>query len=644
MQLHGLTVGLPDKRKNFRKLALSLLVMLTCLVVVARQSDQIDADRVSALIGDIALWQWATAMGLTALSFLAVGQYDALFHRWLDTGVSPIQAVTSGASAIALAQTLGFGLATGSVARWRLLPNLSLRQAIKITNYVSISFMVALGVVVGLLVVLSCSEVSAMTIGLSLGSVCVLLGVSILSLWQPHWLFFEIPPIGAMVRLLVLTLMDVCFAALALWVLLPDPLAMPVMVLLSAYAISLGAGLLAGTPGGIGPFELCLVALLPLLPEAHIIAAVVAFRLIYFAIPACVAACVIAFPNTRPQHRQVTKTTKPAHIQRAEAQGLARLPGHQLFQLGLGHHLTAQASQFSVHIGDAVDGRPLEITDLAQARSFARETGKSPAFYKIGAKSAANARQAGWRVLQISDEAVLEPNLFNVDGPDKRQLRRKLRKAEKAGVTIAEWDGQNEPELIEIAAAWANRMGGELGFSMGRFDLAYIRTQTCLVAKQRGAIIGFATFHSCQAEWVLDLMRQAANVPDGTMHALVHAAIGMAKNQRVPRFSLAALQSHHPILSKWQSDGGNGLRRFKKSFSPRMEPLYIAAPNRLLLALACLDITLRIHRPAPLQDGPTSSPLQGIQEKVATMAKDLRSSWIPVSPAPDQPVLSKMRQ
>jgi len=48
------------------------------------------------------------------------------------------------------------------------------------------------------------------------------------------------------------------------------------------------------------------------------------------------------------------------------------------------------------------------------------------------------------------------------------------------------------------------------------------------------------------------------------------------------------------------SQGGAGLRQFKSAFAPRWERLYLAAPNRLALALAAVDIARRIARPRRL--------------------------------------------
>ena len=94
--------------------------------------------------------------------------------------------------------------------------------------------------------------------------------------------------------------------------------------------------------------------------------------------------------------------------------------------------------------------------------------------------------------------------------------------------------------------------------------------------------------------------RSREDLPDGTMHALVHGAILDAAKAGVPRLSLAAMpRADAPRAVTWINrlcDGG-GLRQFKLSFAPRIEPLYAAAPNMALLWLAAPDILLRIRYP-----------------------------------------------
>ena len=290
--------------RRFNKRLLPLGIAGLCLFLALHQLDGVHPGDVISAIGAVTPFQWAMALVATALSFAAVGQYDALFHRWLRTGVTARRAVVSGAGAIALAQTLGMGLATGTLARWRMLPELTVPTALKVTNYVSFSFMAGLG----LLSVLVLALPGAGGFGAplwSVAAVALVMAAMALSILQPRWLPFRLPPLRMATRLMGLITLDVVTAAIALWVLLPVELHLTFPFLLSVFALSLGAGLISGSPGGVGPFELCLITLMPTVPEPDLIAAILAFRLIYYALPACLALLLLAHP--KPAEKAATR-------------------------------------------------------------------------------------------------------------------------------------------------------------------------------------------------------------------------------------------------------------------------------------------------------------------------------------------------
>jgi uncharacterized membrane protein YbhN (UPF0104 family) len=78
---------------------------------------------------------------------------------------------------------------------------------------------------------------------------------------------------------------DLAFAALTLYVLLPThglPSALNFFVI---YAVAMVVGALSHAPGGLGVFETVVVLMLPHSPKADVLAALVLFRLIYTLIP-----------------------------------------------------------------------------------------------------------------------------------------------------------------------------------------------------------------------------------------------------------------------------------------------------------------------------------------------------------------------
>lgn len=591
--------GRSGLRRVFFRGLLPVVALAASAAILGQELGHVDARDISAAMASVPVGAWALSLAATAASFLAVGMYDALFHAWLDTGVRMRRAARTGAAAIALAQTLGFGLVTGTLARWRALPEVSLSQAFAVTNYVSFSFMAALGTLSALALALVNPHMPGASVFAAVG-VAAAVVAALLSFAPFGVLPVRMPPLRLMARLIVLTAIDTGFATLALWVLLPGEAQPAFGHLGAAFLLALGAGFISGTPGGIGPFEVCLVALLPDVPEPELIAAILAFRMVYYALPACIA--ILALARPKPARRDLPGRVPFSAVRRAEA-GLTQLPGHRLVPVGDVLAVTADAGPVRVAIGDPICGEAFTPDRIAALSRSADRTSLWPALYKVGARSAAAARHSGWQVMSVGEESWVDPQVFRLDGPERRQLRRKVRQAEGAGIRIDASGRLPTRAMQAVADEWARRSGGERGFSMGRFEPGYLDGQRVFLAWQGPRLVAFATFHVSAREWTLDLMRSADDIPNGVMHALVARAIRDAARCGIARLSLAAMPldaPKGPIAPLARRPEAAGLRRFKTSFAPRTETLYLAAPNRALLALAAASILISIRFPGRL--------------------------------------------
>ena len=119
---------------------------------------------------------WAAALALTAAAFWAVGQYDAVLHRYFETGVDARGARIAGVSAIAVSQTIWLGMVTGAILRWRMLPNQSRGQATRITVAVALSFLAGWAVV-------TAAAVLAFDTGGYAGFAWAMLGGAVWAIW-----------------------------------------------------------------------------------------------------------------------------------------------------------------------------------------------------------------------------------------------------------------------------------------------------------------------------------------------------------------------------------------------------------------------------------------------------------------------------
>ncbi|TMV89724.1 DUF2156 domain-containing protein [Thioclava sp. BHET1] len=620
---------LPGWARAARRQIIVLAVLAGLALVLRDRITHLDWPAILSGFAQVTALQWLGAALATIASFAALAKYDALLHRMLGTGQPSGRAGRAGWVAIAISQTLGFGLISGALVRWRMLPGLSLLSASRLTLAVAASFLAGWAVLSAavLLILPLPMQGQGATALRALAGLALLGGgaVTALALYRPNlrlagWKL-RLPPLVVQGRILWLCALDTAFAALALWLLLPAESGIGFLALYPAFLIALGAGFVSGSPGGVGPFEVTLLALLPPDQTAPILAAILAWRLVYYAAPTLAAMGMLArpprqAPELAPARLLAPDPDLPVWLERQ----LARSDQAELGLLRQGEHgvlidpgarggwMIGRTPQALVGLLDPFGARNTGRL-LDDLRQKARDEGRIACAYKLTPRAAARARKAGWHVTLMATECWLETKGFSTDQPARAGLRRKLRKAAKAGIRCTHEACIEPTALTPVAARWHEVRGGERGFSMGRFCPDYIAGQSVIVARKGDEIVGFASFHTNDREWVLDLMRPAPNAPDGTMQALIVTAIEAARISGATRLSLAALppcpsRFTGPARHVWQRAermaGAAGLRQFKLGFAPHLSPRYMGAPTRASLLLGGLDIARQIHAPPPL--------------------------------------------
>lgn len=583
--------------------AASLAILALFLWLLANRLTQLDLEDLHSGVTGVSVAQWASALILTSISFWAVGRYDAVLHRHFATGLPERLTRRAGICAIAVSQTLGLGLITGAILRWRMLPGQSLWLATRLTGAVAVSFLAGWAVVTAfVLLILHDAPFKPQAIAVLITAALL----TVISLFAPP-ARFRWPNGLTLLRLISLTAVDTLAAAAAFHMLCPDTLSLPFATMLPAFLLALGAGLVSGTPGGVGPFELTLLALLPSEPATPLVGAILAWRVCYYALPAILGATLAFIGPARINLRQnVANKALLATAPRAETALLYQGEHRVLWQSSTAL-LLARTPHLSIGLFDPISGQPNAAIRALQAAAHAES--RLPALYKCTARIAAGARGAGFSSMKVAQEAWLDPRAYTLQTASRAGLRRKLRRADAAGITVSgptDLDFQCWNELTAIATNWALAHGGERGFSMGRFAIDYVARQRIYIAWQNSTPIAFVTFHQTTREWTLDLMRHVAQLPDGTMHLLIQTAINDAARMGLPRLSLAAVPKLSTNLGPMARlfrrtyERPTGLVRFKTSFAPQWQPLYLVAQNRAALLLAAAEITRAVHRPAPL--------------------------------------------
>ena len=576
------------------------------------QLAKIDPEMVYNGLRQIHPLQWLGALMATAVSFMAVGRYDAVIHRQIGTGIDAGQARRAGFAATAISQTIGMGMVIGPLVRWRMLPQIGLATATRLSFIVILGFLGGWAVVASAVVLILPAPVPFLS-GIAVLTLCVAgIAGSLCLFGGGRFGPLRVPPLATMLRILLLTAVDIGAAALAFVILMPEAAQLAPASLLPAFLIALGVGLVSGTPGGVGPFELTLVMLLPTVAPEPLLVCILAFRATYYAVPAVIAGLLLCLGperlgKTMAQASPPADQTRQAMTRRAEA-GLTAQGAFAVWtnpQYGE-CWLLAETGQSLVVLGDQMGRRSrLALADL-QAKAKARD--RVIAYYKCSARLAATLRSEGYAVVQTVQEAWLAPADFCLDSPALAHLRRKLRKAQKSRVALVHSDRPPLAAMALVSAAWIQANGAERGFSMGRFHPETLADQRVYLAYCGETLTAFLTWHCTANQWSLDLMRFTAAMPDGTMYALISKAIHDAKALGIASLSLAAVPTERPGLLCRVIDratGATGLRQFKTTFAPQWRPLYLAARSPAALAVAAVDIALAITRPGPvLSAGP----------------------------------------
>lgn len=251
-----------------------------------------------------------------------------------------------------------------------------------------------------------------------------------------------------------------------------------------------------------------------------------------------------------------------------------------------------------------------EKVDAAQGRLL---------FYQISPAAIPLAIDLGLGLVKYGEEARVDLADFALDTPARKPLRYAVRRAGREGASFAVIPAAQVPEaMAELAAvsdAWLRAKGhSEKGFSVGRFDPAYLARFDCAVVRHQGRIVAFANILATtgREELSVDLMRHLPDTPYGTMDFLFAELMcwGKAQGFRAFNLGLAPLSgiADRRLAPIWARASGfvyrhgdaiygfEGLRLYKQKFAPAWEPRYIAGPSGAAFARALFDLQKLVSR------------------------------------------------
>lgn len=248
---------------------------------------------------------------------------------------------------------------------------------------------------------------------------------------------------------------------------------------------------------------------------------------------------------------------------------------------------------------------------------MARGAGGRPVFYQASPEALALYADAGLSAFKLGEEARIRLPEFSLQGSKRANIRNCMNRSNRDGLTFSMLTPEaletHLDELREVSDAWLTFHNvREKRFSLGAFDVDYVRQTPVGVLRQGERIVAFANVlvTDCHEEAAVDLMRFRPESIHGVMETLlVHLILHYQKMGyqwfRMGMAPLAGLSDSN-AAPMWHRVGRmvfehgewfynfSGLRTFKAKFNPEWQPRYLVVAGGINPMLAMADITVLV--------------------------------------------------
>lgn len=628
-------------RRRAVRIVFAVAVLIAAMLLLRVQLRGVSVGAIWADLRTVPPLAILGAVVATAASYVCLAGLEAWALATVGKPLSAGRVLLVSFVAYALSNGLGFSVATSGAARMRLYPRWGLgTRDIGAVSLLSGAAVSAAGLVTAGLALL-------LTPGAP--PIAVLL-LAPIALWAAPLTVVRrlvrrgaLAPVSPAARASALGagLLDWVFASLALFLLLPDASVANFAPFLAIFVLGSIVSGLTGVPGGIGVFDAIVLVLSKRFALPHeTAAALLLYRLIYAVAPLVLVALGFAVQTLRalgrPAAMQTAPGPDPADWRPADAEAINRAcrviaatktvscdaflvlmadkalvfsPGDRSFVMyrPRGRRWVAMSGP----VGPA-DDRAAAIGAFAAAAAAA---GARPVFYAVEATSATELIAAGLRLFKIGESAAVPLPGFSLKGPARADLRHALNVARRAGLrfSILPADDPKTPwaDLAKVSTAWlAAHAGSEKGFSLGRFERAYLRNFPIAILAGPTGVAAFANVIATPdgQRLSVDLMRCRPDAAHGAMDALFAELLmwGKAQGYRTFELGMAPLaglagvsaSSLETRVERWIYGRAEalypfqGLRAWKAKFEPDWRPMYLAAPPGVRPLSALADVAL----------------------------------------------------
>jgi phosphatidylglycerol lysyltransferase len=290
------------------------------------------------------------AIAATILSYVALLGRDAAILRFMGVHIKRPALVVGAFCGSALGNIAGFGPLSGGAIRLRVYGAMGMggRQVASLMAWITISFGIGLVMFAATSAAISPGSVAAMlgVSTLAVRFVCAgLLATGVIGVWlcrpKPFVAVFcsrkiqiRMPTRDFAAVQLGLVAVDMLAAGAAMWILLPAG-GTGFISFEAIFAVATALGVLSHVPGGLGVVEAVVIfGVGKSIPASEVMAALIAYRLIYFFLPLLLSAGLLAAFELRGLPAQISSPTM-LRIRRTAGQLAPIILGVVTFTIGI---------------------------------------------------------------------------------------------------------------------------------------------------------------------------------------------------------------------------------------------------------------------------------------------------------------------
>lgn len=266
-----------------------------------------------------------TALLLTVVSYAMLTLYDVLALRIIGRPLPYRTAALASFTSYTLSHNLGLSLLTGGSARYRVYSaaGLSTADTARVVALAGMAFWAGIMAFAAVTLTLhpqtSLLQAIALPTGwpriVGIAMLACLAGVILLAGRDGKTLHFgrwslPLPGRGQLLGQMAVAILDLAAASAALFVLVPGLHADAYPAFLIGYTFAIIAVLVSHVPGGIGVFETVMLAALPSTARPELVAALLAYRLIYYLLPLTMAIALVGIVEGRRWRRPLASTIR----------------------------------------------------------------------------------------------------------------------------------------------------------------------------------------------------------------------------------------------------------------------------------------------------------------------------------------------